>query len=178
MSCYLSDNEKQLLGYLFYFLVTSLYSFYCSKRIELCNWQLNNVNSFLINNVNFCSLIIKEIKCLQAAGILLPIQESLSFKVTVRERMNKVNILSIPNVVVNHLNCPKYVRYFLKKHKDLPFLPHYLIFRPFLISCFPSVKYSHFIQFSLVTQQCPTLCDAVDCSTPGLPVHHQLPELV
>ena len=32
-------------------------------------------------------------------------------------------------------------------------------------------------QFSSVTQSCPTLCDPMDCSTPGLPVHHQLPEL-
>ena len=31
-------------------------------------------------------------------------------------------------------------------------------------------------QFSLVTQSCPTLCDPMDCSTPVLPVHHQLPE--
>ena len=32
-------------------------------------------------------------------------------------------------------------------------------------------------QFSSVTQSCPTLCDPTDCSTPGFPVHHQLPEL-
>ena len=32
------------------------------------------------------------------------------------------------------------------------------------------------IQFSSVTQLCLTLCDPMDCSTPGLPVHHQLPE--
>ena len=32
------------------------------------------------------------------------------------------------------------------------------------------------IQFSSVAQSCPTLCDPMDCSTPGLPVHHQLPE--
>ena len=31
-------------------------------------------------------------------------------------------------------------------------------------------------QFSSVIQSCPTLCDPVDCSTPGFPVHHQLPE--
>ena len=31
-------------------------------------------------------------------------------------------------------------------------------------------------QFSSVTQSCPTLCDPINCSTPGLPVHHQLPE--
>ena len=32
------------------------------------------------------------------------------------------------------------------------------------------------VQFSSVTQSCPTLCDPMDCSTPGFPVHHQLPE--
>ena len=32
------------------------------------------------------------------------------------------------------------------------------------------------VQFSSVTQSCPTLCDPMNHSTPGLPVHHQLPE--
>ena len=32
-------------------------------------------------------------------------------------------------------------------------------------------------QFSSVIQLCPTLCDPVDCSIQGFPVHHQLPEL-
>ena len=32
-------------------------------------------------------------------------------------------------------------------------------------------------QFSSVAQSCPTLCDLMDCSTPGFPVHHQFPEL-
>ena len=31
-------------------------------------------------------------------------------------------------------------------------------------------------QFSSVAQSCLTLCDPMNCSTPGLPVHHQLPE--
>ena len=34
------------------------------------------------------------------------------------------------------------------------------------------------VQFSSVTQSCPTLCDPMDCSTPGLPVHHQLPGFI
>ena len=34
----------------------------------------------------------------------------------------------------------------------------------------------HVVQFSSVAQSCPTLCDPMNCSTPGLPVHHQLPE--
>ena len=33
------------------------------------------------------------------------------------------------------------------------------------------------ISVSSVAQSCPTLCDHMDRSTPGLPVHHQLPEL-
>ena len=33
------------------------------------------------------------------------------------------------------------------------------------------------IQFSSVAQSCPTLCNPMDCSTPGFPVHHQLLEL-
>ena len=34
----------------------------------------------------------------------------------------------------------------------------------------------YILQFSSVDQSCPTLCDPMNCSTPGLPVHHQLPE--
>ena len=32
------------------------------------------------------------------------------------------------------------------------------------------------VHFSSVTQSCPSLCDPVNRSTPGLPVHHHLPE--
>ena len=32
------------------------------------------------------------------------------------------------------------------------------------------------VQFSSVAQSCPALCDPMDCSTPGLPVHHQHPK--
>ena len=32
------------------------------------------------------------------------------------------------------------------------------------------------VQFNLVIQSCPTLCDPMNRSTPGLPFHHQLPE--
>ena len=35
---------------------------------------------------------------------------------------------------------------------------------------------THLVQFSSVAQSCPTLCDPMNCSMPGLPVHHQLPE--
>ena len=40
------------------------------------------------------------------------------------------------------------------------------------------ISKSSSVQFSSVTQSCPTLWDTMDCSTPGLPVHHQLPSLL
>ena len=44
----------------------------------------------------------------------------------------------------------------------------------FLSSFYASFHCS--VQFSSVAQSCPTLCDPMNRSTPGLPVHHQLPE--
>ena len=38
-----------------------------------------------------------------------------------------------------------------------------------------TVRFSS-VQFSSVAQSCPTLCDPMNCRTPGLLVHHQLPE--
>ena len=38
------------------------------------------------------------------------------------------------------------------------------------------VSMDYRVQFNSVTQLCPTLCDPMNCSMPGLPVHHQLPE--
>ena len=48
----------------------------------------------------------------------------------------------------------------------------------FSLSIRPSNEYSGltYFQFSSAAQSCPTLCDPMNCSTPGLPVHHQLPE--
>ena len=40
---------------------------------------------------------------------------------------------------------------------------------------YSSVQFSS-VQFSSVAQSCRTLCNSMNCSTPGLPVHHQLPE--
>ena len=41
-------------------------------------------------------------------------------------------------------------------------------------SKFPST--ASLVMFSSVAQSCLTLCDPMNCSMPGLPVHHQLPE--
>ena len=53
------------------------------------------------------------------------------------------------------------------------------IFIPFPYRSLQSIETSSLcciVQFSSVAQSCPTLCDPMNCSTPGLPVHHQLPE--
>ena len=45
------------------------------------------------------------------------------------------------------------------------------------VSCSPVLRQEGCsVQFSSVAQLCPTLCDPMNHSTPGLPVHHQLPE--
>ena len=45
-----------------------------------------------------------------------------------------------------------------------------------LIICFSYSLRKVSSQFSSVAQSCPTLWDPMNCSTPGLPTHHQLPE--
>ena len=39
-----------------------------------------------------------------------------------------------------------------------------------------AVSREHSVQFTSVAQSWTTLCNPMDCNTPGLPVHHQLPE--
>ena len=51
-----------------------------------------------------------------------------------------------------------------------PVFPYYNCYYLPFIGCFSLV------QFSSVAQSCPILCDPMNRSTPGLPVHHQLPE--
>ena len=41
---------------------------------------------------------------------------------------------------------------------------------------FFDIPHKCLFQFSSVAQSCPTLCDPMNRSTPGLPVHHHLPE--
>ena len=55
-------------------------------------------------------------------------------------------------------------------------LLHYLFSLRCLFS-FPSPASFMHPLLSSVAQLCSTLCDPMDCSTPGFPAHHQLPEL-
>ena len=92
-----------------------------------------------------------------------------------------------PEIVLITLECglgfwssqstPVILRYsWCGKHCSGSYHGSYGVFigKPFNLEFFPSL--SNFPS-SVVTQSCPTLCDPMDCSTPGFPVHHQFPEL-
>ena len=55
---------------------------------------------------------------------------------------------------------------------DMIILPENII----TLEHFSIVLWNFSAQFSSVAQLCLTLCDPMDCSTPGFPVHHQLLE--
>ena len=71
---------------------------------------------------------------------------------------------------INILNSIILVDRVLRKSSEVTSLTRVLYSNPTLIKGLSSV------QFSSVAQSCPTLCDSMNHSTPGLPVHHQLPE--
>ena len=51
-----------------------------------------------------------------------------------------------------------------------------MVGRSQVLSILCAVLWGTSVQFSSVAQSCPTLCNPINRSTPGLPVHHQLPE--
>ena len=58
-----------------------------------------------------------------------------------------------------------------------PFLVGHLLQWSILSPSHQGMHGSGDVQFSSVAQLCPTFCDPMDCSTPGLPLHHQLLKL-
>ena len=70
-----------------------------------------------------------------------------------------------------------YLAFFFLVHSSLIFKIILMIFNSHCLTSYllvPILKLP--MVLSSVAQSCPTLCDPMDCSTPGLPVHHQLPE--
>ena len=82
--------------------------------------------------------------------------------------------LGFPNTCYSHFSCIPWACF------SLSFPANLLAIRPFLsLEPWTSIFLSlfSFVQFRSVAQSCPTLCNPMDCNTPVLPVHHQLPEL-
>ena len=64
--------------------------------------------------------------------------------------------------------CMSFFKYF----KPMPFIFSWSL------TCFETSKVRVCVCMCAESlQSCPTLCDPMDCSTPGFPVHHQLPQL-
>ena len=93
------------------------------------------------------------------------------------------------NVAFKHLILLEFLFFFClcsEKEFRLIFLPVenylsqknlYIALLPYLpaVVALPHIQFNS-VQFSSVAQSCPTLCNPMNRSTPGLPVHHQLPE--
>ena len=77
---------------------------------------------------------------------------------------------------VSHLLFYSSVEWFLSKMKPLVcMIAGWCFLKELLVKVL--LEHAVSIQFSSVPQSCPTLCDPMNCSMPGFPVHHQLPEL-
>ena len=82
---------------------------------------------------------------------------------------------------VGMLNCLSKI---YKESEDMPWIRRKYLQIVYLINTYMRIKSSCNLfgkqiisfQFSSVAQSCRTLCDPMNHSTPGLPVHHQLPE--
>ena len=76
------------------------------------------------------------------------------------------------SLLPSSLECVKSVPLMLSTFQNVTVLSS----RPHLCG-FKSFQNDLSVQVSSVAQSCPTLCDPMDCSMPGFPDHHQLPEL-
>ena len=65
------------------------------------------------------------------------------------------------------MSSKQMLKYINENFNVIVFFPWYFIFKS---------SESASDEIRSVTQSCPTLCDPMNHSTPGLPVHHQLPE--
>ena len=80
---------------------------------------------------------------------------------------------SLPSVSYCWRSFVSTISHLLSLIQSVTSLPCPLVPVPYT-SCCTVLLYFLRCQFSPVTQSSPTLCDPVDCSMPGLPVHHQL----
>ena len=62
------------------------------------------------------------------------------------------------------------------EENDLPGIVSMVFGRGFVYKTADGDRYATIPDKQMAAQSCPTVCDPMNCSTPGLPVHHQLPE--
>ena len=90
-------------------------------------------------------------------------------------------ILLSEHIINSHFNIKRYICIFIRrKSVSLPLSIKHIKY--YLSTYWKYLKKYHWVrfqmaEFSSVAQSCPTLCDTMDCSMPGFPVHHQILEL-
>nr|XP_020735010.1 methylated-DNA--protein-cysteine methyltransferase [Odocoileus virginianus texanus] len=75
------------------------------------------------------------------------------------------------------LQCAAWLDAYFREPSVLEGLPVPVLHHPIFQKGLLAALMFKMTRFSSVTQSCPTPCNPMDCSRPGLPVHHQLPEL-
>ena len=115
-------------------------------------WHIHHIIRFKIIRFKVSSVVFQSLRhvWLFVTSWTAAWQASLSF--TISRHLLKLMSIELMMPSSHHIQC------------------HALL----LLSSFPASGSS--VQFSSATQSCPTLCDPMNRSTPGLPVHHQLPE--
>ena len=90
-------------------------------------------------------------------------------------------ILLSEHIINSHFNIKRYICIFIRrKSVSLPLSIKHIKY--YLSTYWKYLKKYHWVrfqmaEFSSAAQSCPTLCDTMDCSMPGFPVHHQILEL-
>ena len=76
---------------------------------------------------------------------------------------------------IKHQDKWNYIHIKLMKHIVMNLFNKIIELEPIGVYAWMMIR---IIQFGSVAQSCQTVCDLMNCSTPGLPVHHQLPEFM
>ena len=78
--------------------------------------------------------------------------------------------------ILKNINEPCHILFCPKSLKFYPFNTHLSGPATFQVLSIHTGLQRWIVQYSSVAQSCLTLCNPMDCSMPGFPVHHQLPE--
>ena len=158
----------------------------CAVALETLGLVVNTANTVKTGCCVLCasgpvlSFEVKDRKWVKLLLLWPPLQLLGKLKMSVRSVTDSIYI-GPSNIWLFSSDriCAFLVRVFQNTLYLLPVdiynLSHYVVWAHVL--CGKSTDLvSVYIRFSSVTQSCPTLCDPMDCSLPGLPDHHQLPE--
>ena len=122
------------------------------------------------------------IKGLRQAGIQNPMLQGMLLEKPLLEQQNTKKLL-----YGTENNCMHWNKHWMKRHKKTKKPNCHSVVRSKnqvlgakaeYCACSSKLSTTSSVRFSSVAQSCPNHCDPVDCSTPGLPAHHQLPEFI